>query len=111
MFKRAYKNSEMHGEVSLFLFAPFMQESLKQDLLHRIKVDSDVHDSDGDLSCGTLCPYDEVVNYLLATYANESSISTADAAITDIEQHENQSPISFEDVVFAKKSGCWRMYG
>lgn len=87
-----------------------MQGSAKQDLLHRIEGDSNGDDSDGDLSCGVLRSYDEVVNCLLATYSNESSILKANLAITDLKQHENQSPIGFKDVIVAKTSRCGKVY-
>ena len=112
-FRRACDNLRVHEGAAVFLFAHFIKGSAKQDLIHRIETD----DIDDDLSTDStydttdmLRCYDEVVNYLLATYADESTISQAHSAIQALRQRLDQSPIAFKDVVFARTIRCGRVY-
>lgn len=107
-FKRACDNLSIHEGAAVFLTSHFMQGSAKQDLLHHLEGASNDEIDDDNTSGCALCCYDEVVNHLLQTYANDDIISATDSAIRSLKQRENQSPI--KDVVFMKMSRCGRVY-
>lgn len=78
----------IHEVAPVFLFPYLMQGSAKQELPHRIETDSDSEGSSNDTPSGTFISYDEVVNHLLATYADNSTIYLTDSAIIALKQRE-----------------------
>lgn len=87
-----------------------MQGSAKQDLLHRVEGGSSDGTEDDKLSDGALRSHNYVVNFLLHKYADDVVICTTDAAINEIKQKKNQSPLGFKDIIIAKTSLFGRVY-
>lgn len=110
-FKIACNNLSIHEGIAMFLLPHFMQGSSKQDLLHSTEGGSNDGIDDEESSNGALRSYDEVVNYLLQTYTNDGITAATDAASITLKQRENQSPLAFKDVIFAKTAPCGRLYG
>lgn len=81
-FKRACNNLFIDEGAAAFLFSHFMLGSAKQEILHRVEGDSDTEDDSDNARSGSLRSFDEVVNHLRATYADNSTISATDSAIT-----------------------------
>lgn len=66
---------------SYLFFSHFLLGSVKHDLLHRVGKDSDTDDSTIDQN-GSLRSYRKLVNHLLSTCADDSTIHTTNAAVT-----------------------------
>lgn len=109
-FKRACNDLAVHYGAALFLFAHLMQGSENPDLLLSVQGGFDIGNDENEHSNGALRCYDEFVNYLFQTYADDGTISATGAAIIELKQRENQSNLAFNDVIFVKTSRCGKFY-
>lgn len=91
------------------LFSDIMKENEKDDIRQWFKGDDDTDNFYYEGS-GALQSYDEVLNKLLAPYANGCKISEIGEAIT-LKQYEDQAVMAFEDAIVIKMSWCVNAYG
>lgn len=92
------------------MISHFILGSARHELLTHVEGDSDSDNDDETTQSGSLRSYDEVVKHLLATYADNSTISVTDSTITALQQRENQAPVTFKNVIFNKISHCGKVY-
>ena len=106
-FQRACDNMAVTEGTAMFLFAQFMTGNARRDIMARVEHSRDKIKRERG---GSLKSYDQIVNYLLETYATENVTSAAHAEITRLAQRADQSPTHFADVVWKKATRCGRVY-
>ena len=109
-FRRACDDMGVHEDAAVFLFGHFMVNNPKQDLLSRIESGNSTYRRT-ERREHILTSYCKVVNYLLATYADNQTISRTNNEIIRLSQKENQSPVKFKDFLWTKTSRCGCVYG
>ena len=104
-FRRVCDIMEVHEGAALLLLPQLMTGSPKQDMLQKVE-----SYSKGHWQSERLTSYCQAVNYLLETYADNTTISRTHAEIIRLQQKEGQSPLRFKDHLYARASRCGKVY-